>query len=113
MSCNAARATVSAGGRLLRTKLERTIAFQLMVFGGWEHVETPHFDANGRLLRVDHAFEPYDPEGVLDEQGFAIVTSLSSLHAARYTASTLDTEGGFEALRLEPEPWRSSGCRAC
>jgi hypothetical protein len=96
------RVAIAAGGRLLRAKAERTIAFQLMLFGGWFLHEKSTVE-NGKLLRHDFEFRPHDPEGREAEQGFSIVTSLSSLHAARYTFSTL-SEGRFEALRLEPEP---------
>lgn len=95
---------MSAGGRTLRSRIERTIAFQLMLFGGWELAEKPRIDKNGKLLQYDYTFRPYDPEGAEAEQGFSVVTSLSSLHAARYTVSTLTAEGRFEALCLEPEP---------
>jgi hypothetical protein len=97
------KVTLSAGGRELRTKTERTIAFQLMLFGGWnveEHAEI----VDGRLLRYAYESRPYDPDGALAEQGFAIVTSLSSLHAMRYTFSTLEADGQFAAIRIEPEP---------
>jgi hypothetical protein len=97
------RVTVSAGGRELRTKAERTIAFQLMLFGGW-HVEEETEVHGGKLVRHDYAFRPYDPEGAENEQGFSVVASLSSLHATHYTFNTLHPEGQVETLRLEPEP---------
>ena len=94
---------LSAGGRELRTKVERTIAFQLMLFGDWHAEEKPRIDG-GKLVRHDYVFRPYDPEGAEAEQGFSVVTSLSSLHATRYTFNTLHPEGHVETLRLEPEP---------
>lgn len=94
---------MSAGGRRLRTKVERVLAFQLMAFGDWRGSEVSHV-ANGKLLRHDFEFRPYDPEDAEAQQGFSIVTSLSSLHAARYSTTTLRADGSFEAIRVEPEP---------
>jgi hypothetical protein len=96
------RIAIRAGGRSLRSRLERSIAFHLMLSGGWQLEEESIFDGD-MLVRHDYVFQPYDPEGLLAEQGFAIVTSLSSLHATRYTYSTLDSDGGFGALRVDPE----------
>jgi hypothetical protein len=96
------KVAISAGGQPVHTKVERTIAFQLMLFGGWPLNEKSTID-NGRLVRHDYEFGPHDPEGVEAKQGFSVVTSLSSLHATRYTFTTL-VEDRFEALRLEPEP---------
>jgi Holliday junction resolvase len=94
--------TLSAGGRELRTKTERMIAFQLMFFGGW-NIEEKAEIVDGRLIRYSYESRPYDPDGALAEQGFSIVTSLSSLHAMRYTFSTLEEDGQLVALRTELE----------
>jgi hypothetical protein len=97
------KVVMSAGGRELRTKVERLIAFQLIFFGGWSLEENSEI-VDGRLKRYAYECRPYDPEGVEAKQGFSIVTSLSSLHAMRYTLSTLEESGRLLALRAEPEP---------
>ena len=97
------KVTLSAGGRELKTKMERTIAFQLMFFGGWNAEQNAEI-VDGRLIKYVYESRPYDPDETLAHQGFAIVTSLSSLHAMRYTFSTLEADGQFAALRIEPEP---------
>jgi hypothetical protein len=93
---------MSCQGRQIESRLERTIAWSLMAFGGWHMEESVNVDEGGNVLQLDYSFEPAEP--VESPQGFEIVSPLSSLYSALYNLATLNEAGEVASLRRRPEP---------
>lgn len=91
--------TISAGGKVLRSKADQRLAFYLFWNGSWPETEHSDFDA-GRLKRVRFR---YEPEEWPREQGFAFVGFRSELIARSFWLRTSE-EGEVVRLRAELDP---------
>jgi hypothetical protein len=91
--------SISAGGRRLRARAERRLAFYLLWNGRWPETEHDDF-VKGRLKAIRFSFEP---EEWRREQGFAILGFYSELIARSFWLRTSE-EGVVTRLRAELDP---------
>lgn len=99
---------LSCAGRVLTTRVERKIAWFLMMYGKWEMERSVELDEGDQIKRVDFTYSPEIPdeetERQLARQEFAIVDSLSSMYSTMFNAITLSDDGEVRRLHHEPIP---------
>ncbi len=96
---------MQAAGRPLVDKSEQRIAFLLFRFGGWD-IETPaEVNGQGRLRSFTlQAAPPLEARGIVERQGFAMLSPLSSMYSALFNEITLDDEGAVRHLDHHADP---------
>lgn len=75
----------------LEGESEKKIVWNFMLFGQWPEQEVTPIMEGEQLTALEFTISPTEPD---EEQGFAIVSSLSSLASAQFNAQTV-TEGGI------------------
>jgi hypothetical protein len=83
---------------LLEDKIERNIAFYLMMYGKW-HYDGGHVEVDGEGLPVA-VVHTVSPEETTPNQGFEIIGSLSSLYSHAYNFFTLE-DGRVTKINLK------------
>lgn len=98
-------AQLVAAGQPLSDEVERQIAFLLFRYGRWD-IETPaEVDSAGRVTSFSlQAAPPPEMREMVERQGFAIVSALSSMYSAMFNELTLDDEGAVRVLDHHSEP---------
>jgi Holliday junction resolvase len=91
------------GGQIIPDKEGQNLAFQFMLFGGWDYDGPyPEFDGEGNIAAVVHSFAPKQKR---PEQGFEILGFRSSFFSLRYNWLTLE-DGIVTSLRRIDDPSR-------
>jgi hypothetical protein len=94
----------TCAGRTLSDRLEQRIAWFLMLYGRWGSEEVPHLTSAGELERISYVSKPPDDDNSAEQQGFAILGSLSSMYSTFFNSLTLTDAGKVRRPRLEPDP---------
>lgn len=97
---------ISCAGQVLKNESERNIAWYMIMHGNWEEQEPQPRISNGLVdeIRFEWLPETYhdDPEKY-EEQGFAIIGSLSGMFSKYYKQMT-QKDGQIGQLRVDVAP---------
>lgn len=91
---------LKCGKNTIEDDIEKTLAFQFMLYGRWPSSEPRAIIENNELLAIEFSAEP---EEYNEEQGFSILDSLSGMIARRYNELT-STDGKVDKLSPSVEP---------
>jgi len=96
---------LACDGRVIQDKVGKNLAFFIFLFGGWNHVgPTPQLAEDGRtIVHMDWRAEPDD---FMESNGKRGVGQLSSMYARMFRAFTMDDDGKYVRLRLNPSHGR-------
>lgn len=90
---------IRAGDILLEDRIERNIAFYLMMYGKWQY-DGGQIELDGDGLPVAAVHSVY-PEEITPNQGFEMIGSLSSLYSQIYNFLTLEEDGRVTKLNVK------------
>ncbi|MGH7204937.1 MAG: hypothetical protein ACREI2_01875 [Nitrospiraceae bacterium] len=97
---------ISCAGNFISSQLERNIAWYLIMHGDWEEQEPEAKITDGQLDEITFEWLPntYHAEpDKYDEQGFAIIGSLSGMFSRYYRQMTLQ-DGRIGQIRVDVSP---------
>jgi|tagenome__1003787_1003787.scaffolds.fasta_scaffold20608799_2 hypothetical protein len=98
-------ATLSGERGELESEEERRIAFFLMRFGDWEVEDSVRLDSEGAVEAIEIVLTPGEGKAdLLNEQGFVMIGTLSSMYSQLYNEITLTDQGRVREMRHEPVP---------
>jgi hypothetical protein len=84
---------------LILDKIEKDIAFQLIMSGKWQEEYSAHIEEN-KICYMDYKYTPVE---INHEQGFNLIAYLSSIISGRYDSTTI-LNGQVERLSPHQEP---------